>query len=59
MIITTIVINSDTRQDIAAAIDALARNLRGSGLADTERLEQTNSLITTHAVVMFSRKEES
>lgn len=59
MIVTIIAINSDTREDAVVAIEALAKKLRGRGLTDTERLEQKNSFVTNHAVVMYSMKEEA
>jgi hypothetical protein len=59
MIVTVIAINSDTHEDAVAAIEALAEKLRERGLADTEKLYEKNTLVTDHAVVMYSLKEES
>lgn len=59
MIVTTIVINSDTSEDTVSAIEALTKKLRERGLAENAPLGQKNSIITDHAVVMYSMNEEA
>jgi hypothetical protein len=59
MIVTTIVINSDTSEDTVSAIEALTKKLRERGLAETAPLGQKNSIVIDHAVVMYSMNKEA
>ena len=56
MIVTKITINTNTREDVLEAIEALAKNLREHELPDAEK---NNSILTDHSVVVFSMNEES
>jgi hypothetical protein len=59
MIVTSIIINTDTTENIVPAVEALAKHLHERGLNDTERLEKDTAIATERAVIVFSVKREN